>query len=62
MAFRCARLSCEVAASSITCRWPPDGRQAVRRCKDVSGVTLAFALTARRTASRGLGLGLGIRG
>ena len=46
MALRRARLNCEVGASS---RWwlvPPEGRQACGRCSAVSGVTLAFALTA----------------
>ena len=52
MAFRCARLKWEVAASSSRCSAPPAGRQACGRWSEVSGVTLACALTARahRTA------------
>ena len=53
MAFKRARLNCDVAASSSMWLVPADGRQAVGRCREVSGVTLAAALTA--TAQSGVG-------
>ena len=46
IAFRCARLNCEVVASSSWWLVPPDGRHACGRCRAVSGVTLALAFTA----------------
>jgi hypothetical protein len=50
-ALRCARLKCEVGASSITWRLPSAGRHLCGRCSDDSVVTRAVALSAHTRAA-----------